>query len=127
MTVKERYFNPFATTMDEVYSAPKPVQPERTLDEMIVELGGFKLTPEFGAFAARYHDLKTEVAEHLALTRSGKLEQLEDKHDAAILAVRQAKQALGLAAQERFKAEQEHLRLSNAYSNAVGRVNDLAA
>jgi chromosome segregation ATPase len=127
MATQERYFNPYATTMDEIYTPAKQAQPERSLDELMSELRSFKLTQEYAEFASRFHTLKTEVAEHLATVRSGKTEQLADAHDAAILAARKAKQALGLANQETFKAHQEHAKAQNAHSNADGRVHDLAA
>jgi hypothetical protein len=104
MATQEKYFNPFATNMDDSYTQPKLHAPEKTLDALVSELFRFKpLTQESAELMARFHTLKSELAEHLADVRAAKIEQLEEKRDEAIKLERHAKKKLAQSEQEAFE------------------------
>jgi hypothetical protein len=125
MPTKERYFNPYATNLDEMYTEPKPAAPEKTLDALIGELAGYKLSQESAQLIAQFHQFKSEVAEHLATVRGGKIEELEVKQEELILNARKLEKVFKSAKQETFAALQEHARLEGVSATAAKRLEGL--
>jgi hypothetical protein len=125
MATKERYFNPYATNLDEMYTEPKPPAPEKTFDALIGELAGYKLSQESAQLIAQFHQFKSEVAEHLATVRGGKIEELEVKQEELILAARKLQKAFKSAKLETFAALQEHARLEGVSATAAKRLEGL--
>lgn len=143
MPVKERYFNPFAKTIDEMYepapedktyvnfypfgaSDAKRPQPrtQQSFDSIVIELNSFRCEKS-ADLRNRLYSLKAEIAEFLADARANKIEALEPALDGAILAVRKAKKKLAEFEQEVFASHREFVRLEGAAENASRRLGDL--
>ncbi len=105
--------NVFARTQAELYQDPfKQQQPERSFESLLKELFALKpLTQENADMMARASAIKQELIDTLAGARSAQVEQLEAKHEASILAVREAKRKFSAIAQQAFEARKEHTRL----------------
>jgi hypothetical protein len=141
MATQERYYNPAAKTIDEIY-APKDEdaditstvagrsivlrsRPDKSMDALAAELFQVKLSPESAQLLSRLHSLRAEISEFLDGARSAKVEELEAKHEAAIVAVREAKRKYSAASQQVFRALQEHTRLEGVAQNAGRRLGDV--
>jgi hypothetical protein len=135
------YYNPAAKTIEEIYApreddaditaavAGRSVvlrsRPEKSMDALAAELFQVKLSPESAQLLSRLHSLRTEISEFLDGARSAKVEELEAKHEAAILAVREAKRKVTAVSQQVFEARREHTRLTGEAENAGTRLGDL--
>lgn len=135
------YYNPAAKTVDEIYApreddaditaavAGRSVvlrsRPEKSMDALAAELFQVKLSPESAELLSRLHNLRAEITEFLDGARAAQVVELEQKHEAAIGAEREAKRKCSAISQQVFEARKEHTRLEGVALNAGRRLNDL--
>jgi hypothetical protein len=126
MATKERYFNPYATNLDEMYTEPAPPVPEKSLDTLLAELLALKpLTQDAANLLGTLASLKAELVEHVADAKSVKLEHLETRNEELILNARKLEKVFKSAKQETFTALQEHARLEGVSATAAKRLEGL--
>jgi hypothetical protein len=104
--------NVFARTEADLYgSTIKPQKQEKSFDQLASELFKAKLSIESAELWSRLQTLRLEIVEFLAADDTAKVLELEQKHEAAILAVREAKKKLAAAGHQVFEGRKEHMRL----------------
>jgi hypothetical protein len=118
--------NVFARSEQDLYSNPfAQPKPERSFDSIIAELQAIRKNQAATKLVAAVYSLRGEIESFLDDARTAKREDFEAKHEASILAVREAEKKLTAAKRETFASLQSYTALDSKAMTAGKRASDL--